>query len=391
MQSADGELKSEISATDALKQENMIFWNTDHKLGISVQVLLPLYKAAKHAFMAAICQYKRSTNVSGDEDMSSLSSSLNTLESEVMKHSKALLLLSCDFGTAWNSRKLVLSKKQGSSIFMDELLLSALVLSYSPKSDHAWSHRRWTIKMIAGKCSNLQEIVDRESELVEKIAEKSKMNYRAWNHRCQLVPYMAGAQALLELKKSRNWAGLHAADNCCFHYRRRLLLRILEDYCHKRNQNASFDCSCDISLVWKEEIDWDEMLIKLYVGREALWLHRRFLSLCWIKHFAADQQGVSSQSENKNSMNNKISNFMDNELQLLQYCSSIPDKDFEDFQAQAMFSATYMLWSTKRIFEFQGIELQEKVRALDLKTLLSKASPEKAFLWNSLLDLQGSI
>lgn len=38
-------------------------------------------------------------------------------------------------------RKLIVSKKQDLSIFMDELLLSELVLSYSPKSDHAWSHR----------------------------------------------------------------------------------------------------------------------------------------------------------------------------------------------------------------------------------------------------------
>lgn len=31
--------------------------------------------------------------------------------------------------------------------------------------------RRWVIKSIAGKCSTLQEIVTKESELVEKIAE----------------------------------------------------------------------------------------------------------------------------------------------------------------------------------------------------------------------------
>ena len=64
-----------------------------------------------------------------------------------------------------------MSKKQQLSMFMDELLLSALVLSYSPKSEQAWSHRRWVIKMIAGKYSTLQEIIAKESVLVEKIAE----------------------------------------------------------------------------------------------------------------------------------------------------------------------------------------------------------------------------
>ncbi|KAL6499736.1 hypothetical protein OROGR_027646 [Orobanche gracilis] len=67
--------------------------------------------------------------------------------------------------------KLIVSKKQLVPMFMDELVLSALVLSYSPKSERAWSHRRWVIKMIAGKCANLQEIVGRESELVKTFAE----------------------------------------------------------------------------------------------------------------------------------------------------------------------------------------------------------------------------
>lgn len=31
--------------------------------------------------------------------------------------------------------------------------------------------RRWVIKMIAGKCSNVQEIVEKESQLVKNFAE----------------------------------------------------------------------------------------------------------------------------------------------------------------------------------------------------------------------------
>lgn len=36
--------------------------------------------------------------------------------------------------------------------------------------------------------------------------------------------------------------------------------------------------------------------------------------------------------------------FMDNELQLCHSCFTIPDNDFEDYQAQATFSATYIMW-----------------------------------------------
>ncbi|XP_068341335.1 uncharacterized protein [Pyrus communis] len=87
---------------------NSVFWNRDHKLGISTQVLFPLYEAAKHAFMAASRQYKAlnsKSNVSGDEKSLYVSLSLdNSFESDVMKHSGALLLPSSDLGTAWHSR-----------------------------------------------------------------------------------------------------------------------------------------------------------------------------------------------------------------------------------------------------------------------------------------------
>lgn len=363
---------SEISDVEAPSINNMIFWNRDHKLGISTQVLLPLYKVTKHAFMAASRQYvihgeaSVKNNQSSRDEGCSIASPQSIFEIEVMKHSRALLILSCDFGTAWNSRKLVLSKKQNISLFMDELLLSALVLSYSPKSDHAWSHRRWVIKMIAGKCSNLQDIVKKESELVGQIAEKFKMNYRAWTHRGWLVSYMTNEQVLHELMKSRNWAGLHVADNCCFHYRRRLLLRILD--CNKQGPDTPFISNIEICQLWKEELDWDEELLNRYTGIEALWLHRRFLSLYWIKHFATNL-GV----------------FLDNELHLFHKCSTIPDNEYEDYQAQAVFSATYFLWLTK-IIDSVNLDVREKLRAVDLKILLNSVCPEKTFLWDGLME-----
>ncbi|KAM1692020.1 hypothetical protein FF1_033660 [Malus domestica] len=368
---------------------NSVFWNRDHKLGISTQILLPLYKAAKRAFMAASRQYKAlnsKSDVSGDENSLCASLSLdNSFESDVMKHSRALLLLSCDFSTAWHSRKLVVSQKHKLSDFLDELLLSALVLSYSPKSEYAWSHRQWIIKSIAGKCSTLSEIVTKDSELVEKIAERSKMNYRAWNHRCWLVTYMTREQLLYELKRSRNWASLHVADHSCFHYRSRLMLKILEEQCYKQEISSS-GYSVETYQLWKEELDWDEMLIKRYIGREALWLHRRFLSLFWIKHFITDHTGVSSHGKQNNSMNNDFRIFMDNELHLLNSCSIIPDNSFDDYQSQAKHSATYILWLIKQIPDSRLIEFQEKLKTENLKALLNKACPERSSTWDSLVS-----
>lgn len=46
-------------------------------------------------------------------------------------------------------------------------------------------------------------------------------------------------------------------------------------------------------------------------------------------------------------MNNDFSGFIDTELHLLRTCSIVPDSHFEDHKAQALFSATYMLWLLK--------------------------------------------
>ncbi|CAL2269585.1 unnamed protein product [Prunus armeniaca] len=246
-----------LPSSDSSADGNSVFWNEDHKLGISTQVLLPLYKASKDAFMTANRQFKElnsTSDVSGAENSLCTSLSLDdSIESAVMKHSRALLLLSCDFGTAWHSRKLVVLEKHKLSALLDELLLSALVLSYSPKSEYAWGHRKWVIKSISEKCSTLPEIVTKESELVEKIAERSKMNYRAWNHRCWLVSYMTREQLLHELKRSRNWANLHVADHSCFHYRSQLMLKILEDQCYEQEISSS-GYSVEIYLLWKVQI-----------------------------------------------------------------------------------------------------------------------------------------
>ncbi|ESR55894.1 hypothetical protein CICLE_v10020293mg [Citrus x clementina] len=374
-------LKEEIGdslSSEDRDHESTSFWIRDHKLGISTQILIPVYKAAKHAFISALRQYKTPGNFSGK-------SQDDTLAIEVMIHSKALLLLSCDFATAWNSRKLIVSNKRLLPILMDELHLSALVLSYSPKSEQAWSHRRWVINMISRNCSTLQWIIERESELVEKIAERSKMNYRAWNHRCWLVSFMTREQVLDELKKSRNWSGLHVADNSCFHYRRRLMLRNLEGFCYTQDNNSS-GYFVETYQIWKEELDWNESLIKRYIGREALWLHRRFLSMYLIKHMATHLLAVSCQSKPKASVDIDIDSLMDHELCLVHSCSTtIADANFEE--AQAIHSAAYMLWLTKQIPEYQGIDIQEKLRAGvgDMTRMLKRSCPDRSSLWDYLV------
>ncbi|KAL7590245.1 hypothetical protein Lser_V15G36552 [Lactuca serriola] len=373
-----------MSDTSQANTTEMSFWSKDHKVGISTESIHPLYTAAKHAFMSSLHQYKMLIPLHSKkvDNISATSSPLTGLENELMKHSRALLLLSCDFGTAWNCRKEVVLNKQDIRLYLDELSLSSLVLSCSPKSERTWSHRRWVIKMIAGKCTNLEEILKNESDLANRIAEKSKMNYRAWNHRCWLVSYMPESQVIDELIKYRDWAGLHVADNSCFHYRTRLMSRTLEDSWYKQDLKATEICQ-----LWKEEITWSEILIKRYIGREALWLYRRFLSVCWMKHFAGHSHTGGSGSGSGSGTHLDL--FVENEIKLFRWCKRIPDNVFEDYQAQAMFAATYIIWLIKEMDEDEGVRSRrsvvvEKVGE-EVEQVVNKVCPEKAFLLDLML------
>lgn len=132
----------------------MYFWHNEHKLGISTLVLVRLYRAAKDAFIESYKRYKMSNNSQFmkaerlDDNASMCSTSfLDFAEIEVMRHSRALLLLSCDFGTAWNSRyvfapffayaSIRTSDKFASLIFYCQILISSctnlqLVMGFTP-------------------------------------------------------------------------------------------------------------------------------------------------------------------------------------------------------------------------------------------------------------------
>lgn len=116
------------SSEGCSKQENLYFWNRDHKLGISTRAIVPLYRAAKHAFMTTLNQYRKCGKQS-DKVGSCLpaSASCDHLESILLRHSRSLLLLSCDFMTAWNCRFVLLSIDFHFHTFVIDILYSLLL------------------------------------------------------------------------------------------------------------------------------------------------------------------------------------------------------------------------------------------------------------------------
>jgi len=227
----------------------------------------------------------------------------------------------------------------------------------------------------------MAELVEKESVLVKEIAEWSKMNYRAWRHRCWLIPYMTRKQVLDELKKSTRWSELHVADNCCFHYRRSLLLALLDVRLENREDSLSWES--ETYLLWKEELRWNEMLIRRHQGRESLWNHRRFLSQWWIQQLLAVEETCSS-------MTSQVDLFITQEICLLSECLNDPADEFEESHAQGELSALYILWISKQVPAVNG-KLKERLHSVSimgLKDLLVRACrPEKTRLWMNVLGL----
>lgn len=146
---------------------------------------------------------------------------------------------------------------------------------------------------------------------------------------------------------------------------------------------------------------------------QALWLYRRFLSLFWVDQFAIVDADALAHINQTPISTGEIKTFLDNEVQLFYSCQGYSNNDFEDYQAQATFSATYMLWITRVITlarfllvyfvkfsayfdchilvpcssqhfsQYAGFELIMKLRLRDLQEVLDKYCPERSFLWDS--------
>lgn len=71
----------------------------------------------------------------------------------------------------------------------------------------------------------------------------------------------------------------------------------------------------------------------------------------------------SSETGQRMVMNEEIVTFVDKEIHLLESCMTVPDTKFEDFQAQALHAAVYMLWLTKVSIDlfFSKIDLRAYV------------------------------
>ncbi|KAL3678081.1 hypothetical protein R1sor_021037 [Riccia sorocarpa] len=445
MEELDGISFDEGQVQNAVLYDRTAFWSAEHKLAISVPALAPLYKSAREAFTLGSAEYKNLykaeeatfSNASGALEADNqhhgngslmLNKDKRALEDSLMTCTRALVLVNCDHATAWNMRKRLVSKRANDWDFLvAELRLAGVVLSCAHKSEETWAHRRWVIlQMINNGLSRmkLDVILENESKLVESVAERSPMNYRAWRHRCWLVAQMSFLQIAIELHRTKLWASFHVSDNCCFHYRRTLLTQLLQPKVPGKAESREVAATADekemdmrglrVALfdgfetraLWQEEVDWTKKLINRYLGREALWLHLRFLFYYWMLHIkravsCSQRVSLSGGNEVSEEIDRKCeskSTFLsaDTEREFVSVCIAACNSNLtEEANKQRELAASYKLWVLMKGLKQQKEESLPEDTSLSIpvsderestRMLLNDVAPHRSHLWEGIIS-----
>lgn len=78
---------------------------------------------------------------------------------------------------------------------------------------------------------------------------------------------------------------------------------------------------------------------------KALWVHRRFLFQCWIKHFTTKKEVLLDSEDHL--VSSTTQTFLAGELHFVKSFFNISSDEFHDTQDQAQYAASYILWILK--------------------------------------------
>ncbi|XP_045156593.2 protein prenyltransferase alpha subunit repeat-containing protein 1-like [Mercenaria mercenaria] len=278
----------------------------DHKLGLELWCVKILFQYAYHTLMG--WRSKKSYKFMEPQELAVLA--------------RAVVLVNPECYTAWNIRKELI--ELGDVSEMEDLRLSALVLTRHPKSSETFVHRRWVlgrfienhlqssqgsthstgsghdgfvsmeaIDLNLGAAQNQQPVQNGEvalnvaagsdyhSQMKIEIdvcrcaAEKYPCNYYAWSQRIWLIQhcYNCSTRVILsELQCTESWVEKHISDTCGFHYRQFLLNTL-----HAQRDQLRDQFSMQYVSLLQKEHKFVQELICTYPGHEAMWNHRKYV------------------------------------------------------------------------------------------------------------------
>ncbi|XP_041372170.1 protein prenyltransferase alpha subunit repeat-containing protein 1-like isoform X2 [Gigantopelta aegis] len=257
---------------------------------------------------------------------------------DVVKLTRAVLLVNPECYTAWNIRKEMV--EADNLTLTDDLKFGALILSKHPKSAETFIHRRWLLQKLIGQSlvssndsnasnSSLEPREDlvnldfinvnflptsnsvppsnkiviphpdsgacehfmEEMTVCLESATKYACNYYAWSHRIWVLQSCFNCRVsilLSELHLTQSWASSHVSDHSGFQYRQFLLSQL-----RKQTSTLSSKFSIKFADILQKEMCFIIDLLSCFPEHETLWYHRRF-----VFHTLVSLKRVSSPSSN---------------------------------------------------------------------------------------------
>ncbi|KAL7681246.1 putative protein prenyltransferase, alpha subunit [Plasmopara halstedii] len=235
----------------------------NHKLGVAFAAGKPLFQAARLQFHVLNARFQEKvTEITQSND--------NEQRAQLVHCTRAILLISADFYTAWNTRKLFVTR--GWLNAHDEIQFTNLVFTLHPKSIDTWAYRRWLANLVCQSSSENDNLIfySREIEVCSRLAEQKPRNYHAWSFRHWIVSQLPVVLTLQELKDMERWCRTHITDHSGWNHRQHTLNELIKKYRISGHENLSKELILT-------EYKFVSEIVTLYPSHEALWCHRRYV------------------------------------------------------------------------------------------------------------------
>ncbi|KAG7375471.1 hypothetical protein PHYPSEUDO_001084 [Phytophthora pseudosyringae] len=236
------------------------FFLEDHKLGVAFAAGIPLFQAARTQFhpLNALLQQEA---VGSDR------------RAQLLHCTRAILLISADFYTAWNTRKSFVTR--GWLDARDEVQFTNLVFTLHPKSIDTWAYRRWLAIQLCESLpgDELRVMFEQHIEVCSRLAEQKPRNYHAWSFRHWVVSRLPLDLTLREIENMERWCRTHVTDHSGWNHRQHTLNELAKKY----RDSGSVDSLQKLVLA---EYKFVSEIMAQYPTHEALWCHRRYVMQC---------------------------------------------------------------------------------------------------------------
>ncbi|RMX62691.1 hypothetical protein DD238_008085 [Peronospora effusa] len=245
----------------------------NHKLGVAFTAGVSLFQAARTKFhMLNVLLQQKAVEITQSED--------NGRRAQLLHCTRAILLISADFYTAWNTRKSFVSR--GWLDAQDEVQFTNLVFTLHPKSIDTWAYRRWLAIRLCQSLSEdeLRTFYEQQIEVSRRLAEVKPRNYHAWSYRHWIVFRLPLDLTLKELNTMECWCKTHVTDHSGWNHRQHILNELAKKY-----QDAGGVAGSLQNLILAE-FKFLSKVMATYPTYEALWCHRRYVMQCLLKQMS---------------------------------------------------------------------------------------------------------